>query len=307
MVNTRSRSRAEPLRIDGKSPFTLDYHTEGAANIVYELTKTNSILPSDEKDFEAPGRRQRQKEQPLIDARFKGKLLRLRKAKPASLPVQESQAFFKAKIEPLFPRGILVDQVLCEIAPEVMEKCNVQLRKDEKQKFLRDEGREGTYLDEIETYGTLVTDMLCDEEHASCSFKPKWLLQSPSAPAGSKRCRNCALRAMRKSKADDDSEIGSFCPLSLVSNDADVLAGHLDGAMCNMRGEPISMPEQISYAVPFLLKSPILPLLRGLQERFDAVGPMEADVQSEEFRIAMTLRDCSLLMKVSAAQSPSPP
>lgn len=110
----------------------------------------------------------------------------------------ESHEYFKNMVEPLFPRGILVEQELCDVSPDVLKKYNKELRQDEKQPYLRDQGHAGTYLAEDEPHGILVTSMLYDDLHASCDFKPKWLTQSPSAPKGSTRCRTCALQAKHK-------------------------------------------------------------------------------------------------------------
>ena len=135
--------------------------------------------------------------------------------------------------------------------------------------------------------------MRWDDVHASCDFKPKWLLQSPSAPRNAERCRTCAKRALDGTVSD----WRALCLLALTSNDEQLLKEHLFSALGKMRGAPISMFEQVSYALPFLLLSPMLPRLKELQEEFDPEGPLKADRNSERFRLAMTLRDCSMFMK----------
>lgn len=78
----------------------------------------------------------------------------------------------------------------------------------------------------------LIDDMRPDYDGTMVEFKPKWLAQSPSAPPGSIRCRNCARRAERAQKnlakaEDETTSAPSFCPLSffkacLSSNARDV-------------------------------------------------------------------------------------
>ena len=274
------------LKIDLDSPFELKYFAEGAAYIVYQIGHPGTRLRLKDHEFESPSR---------IDPRFKGKLLRLRKHMPSAVPVLESHEYFKNKVEPLFPRGILVEQELCDVSPDLLKNYNKELRQDEKNQYLRDEGRAGTYLAEDEQHGILVTSMLYDDKHASCDVKPKWLIQSPSAPEGSKRCRTCAMQAKHK-KVND---FHAFCPLVLTSNNGGLLKTHLMGALIKMRGSPICMFEQVSYAIPFLQGSPMLHRLKELQEANDAEGPLSADLSSEEYRLAMTLRDCTMFMKAS--------
>ena len=293
MVTTRAQSRGKPLlKIDLDSPFELDYFAEGAAYIVYEIGKPLTRLPFEDKDFDSSSRNDGQ---PTIDPRLKGKLLRLRKQIPSSVPVMESHEFFKRKIEPLFPQEMLLEQELCEVSPDLLKKYNKELKRDEKQQYLRNEGRAGTYLAEDEPHGTLITSMLYDDKHASCDFKPKWLTQSPSAPEGSKRCRTCAMQAKHK-KVND---FHAFCPLALISNDGGLFKTHLLGALIKMRGSPISMFDQMSHAIPFFQRSPMLHRLKELQRANDNEGPLSAELSSEKYRLAMTLRDCTMFMKAS--------
>ena len=293
MVTTRAQSRAKPLlKVDLDSPFELHYFAEGAAYIVYQIGKPLTRLPFKDEDYESSSQKDGQ---PTIDPRLKGKLLRLRKQTPSSVPVIESHEFFKRKIEPLFPQGMLLEQELCELSSDLLKHYNKELKRDEKHKYLRNKGRAGTYLAEDEPHGTLITSMLYDNKHASCDFKPKWLIQSPSAPEGSKRCRTCAMQAKHK-KVND---FHAFCPLALISNDGGLLKTHLLSALIKMRGSPISMFDQVSHAIPFFRGSPMLPRLKELQEANDNEGPLSAELSSERYRLAMTLRDCTMFMKAS--------
>ena len=274
------------LKIDLDSPFELKYFTEGAAYIVYEIGRPLTRLRLKDQDFVSPSR---------IDSRFKGKLLRLRKHIASAVPVLESHEFFKRKIEPLFPRGMLVEQEICEVSPDLLKKYNKELRQDEKNQYLRDKGRAGTYLAEDEPHGTLITSMLYDDKYASYDFKLKWLTQSPSAPEGSKRCRTCAMQAKHK-KVND---FHAFCPLALISNDDELLRAHLRGALIKMRGSPMSMFGDVNDPIPVFKGSSMLHRLKELQGANDNEGPLSAELSSEKYRLAMTLRDCTMFMKAS--------
>ena len=287
MVTTRAQSRAKPLlKVDLDSPFELHYFDEGAAYIVNQIGRLGTRLRLKDQDFVSPSR---------IDPRFKGKLLRLRKNVPSAVPVLESHEYFKNTVEPLFPRDMLIEQEICEVSPDLLKKYNKELRQDEKNQYLRDQRRAGTYLAEDESHVILVTSMLWDDEHASCDFKPKWLTQSPSAPGESKRCRTCAMQAKYKKLND----FRAFCPLALTSNDEGLLKRHLEGALMKMRGSPIYMLEQLRYAIPFFQRSPMLHRLKELQSANDNQGPLNAELSSEKYQLAMTLRDCTVFMKAS--------
>ena len=296
MVSIRAQSHAQPLKIGISDSYKLRYFDEGAANVVYQIGKFPTGLPLKDEDFAPEGEPSNADQRPRVDERLKGKLLRLRKDAPSAVSVKESHDFFKNRVEPLFQPGMLVEQELCEISSEFLVQLNKELRRNEKNQYLRNQKRRGTYLAEDEPHGTLITNMLFDDEHVSCDFKPKWLLQSPSAPQEAKRCRTCALRALR----NDSPVFSSFCPLTLTSKDEDLLKQHLEGAFTKMRGASIFMPQQIKDAMPFMLSSSMLPRLKELQQKYDPDGPLGADMDSEDFRLAMTLRDCSMLMKVNS-------
>ncbi|MDI1490456.1 MAG: Inositol-pentakisphosphate 2-kinase [Ramalina farinacea] len=227
------------------------------------------------------------------DPRIRGKLLRLRKQDPSATPVLESHKYFKSQIEPLFPPGMLIEQSLCTVFPALLKKYNKELRRDEKRQFLRDEGRAGTYLAEEEPHGLLVTSMIYDDQHACCDFKPKWLTPSPFTHDGAKRCRNCAMAAKR----GDHDGFGAWCPLALNSDNEEILRKHLDGAFGNLRGAPFYVPEQVSYAIPFLKQSGMMRRLRELQEEYKVEELLGEGPPGEKLKLAMTLRDCTMFMK----------
>lgn len=302
------------ITLDLNSPLELKYLAEGAANVVYRicLPPQSPAITSD-LDIETSGDGPRtpppSEIQPLrSDPRLDGKLLRLRKNFPSLVPVIDSQKYFESVIRPLFASQNLVEQTLFKPSRDLIKDCNRNLRRMEAIGS-RARKRHGVYLVEEETYGTLITDMTSDQDdsHVSIEFKPKWLAQSPSAPPGHVRCRTCALRSMKFSKRKHLGEIEhlklGLCPLNLVSgNKAEVAAAanvifelskrsHADGHLVWQRLND------------FLYNSPLLHRLKTLQTELDPVGVLQADLSQRGFLTAMTIRDCTLFLKVSQLSS----
>ncbi|KAL8833507.1 MAG: hypothetical protein Q9170_004224 [Blastenia crenularia] len=295
MVATRSSKKVNAVTLDRDIPVDVDYFAEGAANVVFKIRSRRGILTQAD-DFGQPDSTTVDGI-PRVDSRLKGKLLRLRKDLPFTAPVIESYQHYQEQIEPLFSTENLVEQLICMITPEFVQKCNAEIHNHEAH-GLRPEKRKGIYLLESETYAVAITDMTCDDKHASCEFKPKWLVQSPTAPPGSKRCRTCALRAMRCAKESRTPGLSDFCPLLLVEDDQEALASTLDRALGNTIGAPINVFDFIQQLLPYFLKHPILKLLRDLQAKKDPKGVLNADPSNVDFMTAMTLRDCTLFLKI---------
>ncbi|KAJ5984313.1 hypothetical protein N7481_006412 [Penicillium waksmanii] len=156
----------------------------------------------------------------LAEAEQIGKLLRLRKQTASDVCYKEIAANFNAKIRPLFQTDELVDQTLIRLPDDLIPHCNQLLRAEERNGS-RPAKRHGGYLALNEPFGLLITDMTvfndADPGATLAEFKPKWLLQSPSAPVGAERCRTCALREMknrdaRGSRQKAFREVGLFGP-----------------------------------------------------------------------------------------------
>ena len=274
----------------------LVYLGEGAANVVYRILPLDPSISSD-LNFESygPNTPPPTEIEPLhVDPNLEGRLVRLRKRTSSTTPVADSQNHFENSIKPLFPFENLVQQVLFRPSKGLLRDCNVRLREMEK-KGARPAKRHGVYLAEDEMYGMLVTDMSRNDD--SCrffEFKPKWLVQSPSAPQKSIRCRTCALRAMKKGARP------SFCPLDLMDKD------RITPAVCCIMGldprrrkEYSDLEKETLVRIrDFLLKDPLLRRLKQLQTSKDPNGVLEANVISPDFLAAMTLRDCTLYLKV---------
>ena len=295
------------------SNLKLEYLAEGAANVVYKILPSDSD-PSSAADlnFEGDGY---DSDSPLpteipplqMDPRLAGKLVRLRKDLPTTAPMADSHRHFENMIKPLFRDENLVGARLFQLSPQLLRRCNATLR-DMENHGTRPSKRHKIYLAEDEQHGCLIMDMSCpDQRLFKCyEFKPKWLVQSPSAPAGSRRCRTCALRAMKKSnknKAPEDSKL-AFCPLNLVSIDKAKLAIFVDHILGldlqrDRRKDNSAVKVEHQRLMDVLYKNPLLDRLRDLQLELDPDGVFKADLLSPRFLAAMTLRDCSLYLKVT--------
>ena len=274
------------------------YLAEGAANVVYRILRP-SPDPGTSADlkFESYGPNTPPPTEiaPLqMDPHLEGKLVRLRKNTSSTTPVSESQNHFQSSIKHLFPSENLVQQTLFQPSKALLRDCNARLREMEKN-GARPTKRHGVYLADDETFGMLVTDMSCsDESFTFFEFKPKWLAQSPTAPPESRRCRTCALRTMKKGSKP------GLCPLNLVDKEK------ITTAVCRIMGldprrlqdHSCSEMDMLGRIRDFLLKDPLLRRLRQLQTIKDPNGVLRAKVNSPDLLAAMTLRDCTLYLKV---------
>lgn len=133
-------------------------------------------------------------------------------------------------------------------------------------------------------------------EEQVLEFKPKWLVQSPSAPKGSIRCRQCARMAKRNADSVRSGEPPyqyGFCPLDLTSKDPDTL----DMAAWQILN-PKTEENHVRKLAKWLKSTTLLTNLRDMQKLLDRQGVMEADVTDNKFLVAMTLRDCSVFLRL---------
>jgi inositol-pentakisphosphate 2-kinase len=289
------------------------YLAEGAANVVFRLEFAPSSPPLS-SDEPLPGEEENGALQPTEipmashDPAFDGQLLRLRKVLTGSPSNAERSHMLTTLFEPLLPAGTALQQQLLGVSSEFLATTNELLRELE-QSGTRPARRAGVYLDASEEHGFLVQDMSSAPGEAMIEFKPKWLVQSRSAPKDWKRCRTCALLAKRNAekrragKAKDERS----CPLDLASGDTDrvlravrsvvhkKLGGKDDGEKIDAVAQRIAQ---------FFCESEILKRLRTLQDKLDSEGVLKGDIQSQEFAMCMTLRDCTVFVKVFL---PAPP
>lgn len=274
---------AKPNLLELPAGIQLVYLAEGRANVIYRFVSTPAISIPVNGSGHSSG----------LPVQLRGKLLRLRKETPSGIAYQEIARNFDKVIRPLFKPEELVDQVLVWLPKGLVQQCNEQLRAAE-QSGRRPRKRHGVYLSVNEPLGMLVTDMTTFDDPGSslAELKPKWLLQSPSAPPNSRRCRTCALRDMKNQEARETGakEQRSFCPLDLVS---DRFENVLRATQFITGCKDQKRLAQVLYRNNVLLK------LQTHQAAMDDVGLNGPPVQSREKSIAMILRDCTMFIKVS--------
>lgn len=285
------------------SDVTLNYLAEGAANIIYRFTFPTCVLPS-VLGLEEPNKRLESPSKtalPCYNSIFEHRLLRLRKASPSSRPSEQICTVLHKVFLPLFPE-CMVEHELVRLPPNLLRDTNTALQELERAGG-RLQLRHGLYLAEYEPYGILITDMTPATTRGEIlvEFKPKWLVQSRSAPRDWKRCRTCALRArknaMRREKGQQEK--AGPCPLDLASLKkarVERAVSHIATAKQAENGQDLDRLRR--RLTSFLLSSTIIPRLKELQQSLDTEGVLAADVASWEFLIATTIRDCSIYTKV---------
>ncbi|KAI5816596.1 inositol-pentakisphosphate 2-kinase [Pyronema omphalodes] len=316
---------------------------------------------------------------------FKRFLLRLRKALPGAPTTVQLHNHLNNRFAPLLGNYIMRCDLI-ELASNFVPELNKALVNEEVGEYdwsgrPINEQRARRLLEEEEHYGLLVEDMSCgnylyrDEEEegmedpgemwrdmATIEFKPKWLTQSPNAPANWTLCRTCAVRLMSGKGHRPEEQVPEYCPLDLCSGQQErieqAVYALLNGNNAVMIADPtpdedddgedkmmvdggsgVETSESISHELAktlegslvtllthFFRKSTIIPLLAELQNRFGTRGvftsatlalmsetdqlPTEEEMARMAMMIgnsepgendiwtAMTLRDCSLFLKV---------
>jgi inositol-pentakisphosphate 2-kinase len=121
------------------------------------------------------------------------------------------------------------------------------------------------------------------------------LAQSPSAPDKAVRCRQCARIARVNAELASNGEPlqKSFCPLDLTTPSESIrVAGIL------LSPEPVQ--EKVVRFARWIETNTLLPRLRNVQLNLDPIGVLENDKSNENFRTAMTLRDCTVFVRFPA-------
>lgn len=235
-------------------------------------------------------------------------------------------------IDPLFEASDVITQALVLLPSDTIAACNAALRAAESEQWKhqaqsslavhpspRPPKRHGLYLSTSDPYGLLIEDMSADPTRGEVMFelKPKWLAQSPNAPADAKRCRTCALKAFRRSKQAHEtaqkqqqpsgapSAAPDFCPLDLMP-DAEATASEplrqlvLSLVSSHPQVPADAQPDLATSLAATLAQSPVLRRLRTLQLQLDPAGVLAISdaAPSDEFLVATTLRDCTLFVKL---------
>lgn len=225
-------------------------------------------------------------------------LVRLRKNLSTVSSILDAHLNYQQKILPHLSHEYLIESDLAELPPGLVIRCNALLRKLEADS-IRPKSRRHVYLAD-QPLANLVQDMSPrDQNDTVMEFKPKWLAQSPSAPAASKRCRTCALRAMRRN-ASDHAGPDAFCPLDLTTESRHTLQNILFRNL-RMAWKPARSDHETKAmskaAAKYLMESQIFAKVKQLQQSMDPNGILEGRVD-DDFQMAMTLRDCTLFLRL---------
>jgi len=258
----------------------LTYLAEGAAHIVYRISLLGTSA--------------------ITHPQLIGKLFRFRKSTPSAVPCAQTVSNYHDIVAPLFLPSNLVDLKLHHVPDQhaLVTKLNTALQQREENRT-RPVQRCGVYLSDEEPHEILVTDMSPrGPDERLIEFKPKWLVQSPSAPAGARRCRTCALREMR---TEDERRTGDrhsgrghaeFCPFDLLSSDEDVLEETV---------RQLALTNESPRTNVSIYKQQLQPLLRRLKDLHaenNNVGLDDFETGADrDFSFSMALRDCSVFVK----------
>jgi inositol-pentakisphosphate 2-kinase len=258
----------QPVSKDDPShAIRLEYLNEGGANFVFR------ILPTSEGNS--------------LPSNLDGQLLRLRKDLPHVQASKQQLANYDEYFKPLFPEKHLIQHTPIELHNGLLTAINAALKDHD-----RPSHRLQDFLPESESHGLLVTDMTPRPDDVLLQVKPKWLSQSPTAPTDAKRCRTCALRAQRASrKVKTATDAQESCPLALISsNEAD-------------RRQTAKAVSDNARLQDYLVNEaqPLLQTLRENQLRLDPKGVLHENSVEDILDVctAMTLRDCTLFLKLS--------
>lgn len=148
-------------------------------------------------------------------------------------------------------------------------------------------------------HALLLPDMRSSHDSLSLllEVKPKWLVQSPTAPQGARRCRTCAKQA-----SEGKDRTTQHCPLALLSGQKALIAPIIDD-LCDAKG--VADLEARRTLTEFFVTgnegNMILRRLASLQHQFDPKGILVCEQDESSLRqvsMAMTLRDCSLYLTI---------
>jgi inositol-pentakisphosphate 2-kinase len=174
-------------------------------------------------------------------------------------------------------------------------------------------------------WGILLPDMSpVPGSSITLEIKPKWLVQSPTAPLNAIRCRTCALQIL---KPKDPKKY--LCPLQLIHGDSDdIFQWTYNRVISNLGIEEVKSSSDAvkeeqknrtaaiaTHIITYLTKGPgntVLKHLEFLQSKLDPQGVLRrgetrpGDIFDHNLRLAMTLRDCSMYINVKYGKIDAP-
>lgn len=279
--------------LEDKAFVNLQYFNEGGANILFSIHVDPTYQESTQQ----------------LKSYLEGRLLRLPKAG------RESKTLEKELVSILGHNHVIKHEA-CIVDSGIISQLNIYLGQLEDCTPKR---RRHEYISVSCgcSHGScwLVTDMRAKEDKGQVMvhFKPKWLVQSLSAPNTARRCRTCSMQASQGVRRTT-----THCPLGLVSGDKIFVDKEILAILKTQQPVSVGMTGDIERAITqFFYRDgggfDILQKLRVLQEENDQDGIIKfveryynsdkrSNTKLEAIARAMTLRDCSLYILLGSRE-----
>jgi inositol-pentakisphosphate 2-kinase len=270
------------MEILQRVPLTLHYLTEGNANVIYSIAPNTT--------------------DPNLALHDHCCVLRMRKDLPTTRPTLVNMTAIRDRITPLFgpehvhnlmPKALypLTEEVLQQ-ADQILQGLDEHLAKSHAgSRVPAGRGPAHPPLNE-EPHAVLMPNLRHGDHTLFHEFKPKWLHQSPSAPADARRCRTCATNALKRLRGGKKGKGDSgFCPFDLLSDDRAIIKSIV---------QKID-PEHGSsdwFVDAFIQQvQPVIRHLAILQAEHNTEGLDDPkNTGARDYAVAMALRDCSLFL-----------
>ncbi|KAI4705743.1 hypothetical protein J4E81_000627 [Alternaria sp. BMP 2799] len=299
------------------SHVTFGYLNKGAANVIFKIRPETSTVATRFQFVDVLSKDTKTGVATSVPHRsLMGRVLRVPRGGQKHLSSLEILHGFEHAIRPLFlpgPRNKpqqpardltkhLMDHEGVLLLPDVMSHLYTRV---EKHTFATPQSRR-------KCWGILLPDMSpTPGTSITLEVKPKWLAQSPNAPAGAIRCRTCAMHVSVPKKRDN-----YICPLQLLHGNSSSLLPWSQATVSQQfdsgtgketRPSPVVIAALVKALVDYLTIGDGLALLQhllNLQSSLDPRGVLcrpkiNAEAFDHNLRLAMTLRDCSMFIKVA--------
>lgn len=206
-------------------------------------------------------------------------VLRTQKAVKEHFTIKEQHEWLRKDLLPVVPslECYILPSHLVAVMDEQYLKLNNHLKHAD-----RPQKHSNVGLDMSQRSALLLPRLSSTQDRLVLEFKPKWLLQSPCAPAHATTCRTCAIRRMRAR----DPSLSGYCPLDLLSQDPD----QCKRAVLALRSQYgwICSEAEVNSVVAFLSDDTLIHCLSEAQFKTQDRLPM-----------CMTLRDCSIYLALN--------
>ncbi|KAH7392226.1 inositol-pentakisphosphate 2-kinase [Phaeosphaeria sp. MPI-PUGE-AT-0046c] len=318
-----------------EAPVYFAYLNQGGANVIFKIHSWSQSTERERPFIFLNAESNRSEAIPIRYKSLNGKVLRINKGLSKTLRCEEVIAGFYDHVRPLFsPQArftIVVNSSSTNYSLHSDQISNTDLTM-----FLMDHQGVGLHSKVMANLSSKC-DAICKEDtdantsrwgillpdlsaipgsSVTIEVKPKWLAQSPTAPPDAVRCRTCALQLL---KPKDPK--GYLCPLQLLDGTHDTIYKWVKGRVAEQMDNPADAlgrtDEIASHITNYITEGSVKPLLehlRALQSRLDHCGilgrdqlqsfPQEIrDIRDRNLRLAMTLRDCSLYIRICYASS----